>query len=42
MIYEPGGYEEYRFNEAAYTNEQLAKPEVKARLRRMSDFNVVE
>lgn len=41
MIYEPGGYEEYELHEVGYTKEQLETPEVKARLRKLGDFNPV-
>ncbi|MBS0613282.1 MAG: cupin domain-containing protein, partial [Proteobacteria bacterium] len=41
MIYEPGGYEDYQLNEVGYTKEQLKTPEVKAKLRKLGDFNVV-
>lgn len=42
LIYEPGGYEEqtdYRMN---YTPEELQTPEIRDRIRRLSDFFVAE
>ncbi len=42
LVYEPGGYEEQADFKMNYTPEQLQDPEIKARLRKMSDFNVVE
>lgn len=42
MVYEPGGYEEQADYKMNYTPEELKKPEVIARIRKLSDFNPVE
>ena len=42
LIYEPGGYEEQTDNKMNYTVEELETSEIKDRIRRMSDFFVVE
>lgn len=41
LIYEPGGYEDQVDFKMNYTAEELATPEVRDRIRKMSDFNVV-
>ncbi|MCZ2122163.1 MAG: cupin domain-containing protein [Anaerolineales bacterium] len=40
LIYEPGGYEDQVDFKMNYTAEELATPEVRERIRKMSDFNV--
>lgn len=41
LIYEPGGYEEQPDYKMNYTAEELQTPEIKDRIRKMSDFHVV-
>lgn|GEM_PF-2281664 len=42
LIYTPGGYEAQADFKMNYTAEELATPEIKDRIRKMSDFHVVE
>jgi len=42
MFYEPGGYEEQADYKMNFTPEELQDPEIKARIRKMNDFNPVE
>ncbi|MCZ2127562.1 MAG: cupin domain-containing protein [Anaerolineales bacterium] len=42
LIYEPGGYEDQVDFKMNYAAEELKDPEVRDRIRKMSDFNVVE
>ncbi len=42
MLYEPGGYEEQADYKMNYTAAELQDPEIKARIRKLSDFHPVE
>lgn len=42
LIYEPGGYEEQTDYKMNYTAEELQTPEIRDRIRKMSDFHVAE
>ena len=42
LIYEPGGYEEQADFKMNYSAAELEQPEIRERIRRMSDFFVVE
>lgn len=42
IIYEPGGYEEQADYKMNYTAEELQTPEVRGRIRRLSDFIPIE
>lgn len=40
LIYEPGGYEEQADFRMNYTEEELKRPEVRDRIRKLGDFNL--
>lgn len=42
LIYTPGGYEDQIDLKMNYTKEELEDPEIKARIRQKSDFNIAE
>jgi len=40
FIFAPGGYEKYEIRESAYTEKQLQDPQIRAMLRKDSDFHL--